>query len=147
MRESSAPVPIPPQGAAERSSHSGLDHTVAKRGFFAVVERWGLSNDEARQLLGGPSKATFYNYKKGEGGPLSRDTLDRVSYVLGIFKGLALLFPNPEQADRWMRQKNEAFGGRSALDHALAGGLVDLAELRHYLDQVRGQGGERFSSL
>lgn len=117
-----------------------IDHGAAKRGFFRIAELWKLSNEEARCLLGQPSPATFYNYKKGAGGPLSRDMLERVSYVLGIFKALTLLFPNPDQADRWMRRENTAFGGCSALEHALGGSIVDLADVRRHLDQVRGQG-------
>jgi len=113
---------------------------AAKRAFFRIMEAWQVSDPEARVLLGAPSRSTFYNYKRGEGGALSADTLERISYVLGIYKALQLLFPNPQQADAWMRKPNQAFGGRSALEHALAGHVVDLADVRRYLDQVRGMG-------
>ena len=72
---------------------------------------------------------------------LSADTLERVSYLLGIYKALQLLFTQPSQADAWVRKPNAAFGGRSALDHALGGKVVDLASVRSYLDAVRGGGG------
>jgi hypothetical protein len=117
-----------------------LDHGAAKRGFFRIMESWGASDAEARILLGLPSRSTFYNYKRIEGGPLSADTIERISYVLGIYKSLQLLFPNAEQADAWMKKPNEAFGGRSALAHALGGKVVDLATVRTYLDAVRGNG-------
>lgn len=117
-----------------------VDHAAAKRAFFRIMDAWGVTDAEARVLLGDPSRSTFYNYKRGEGGPLSADTLERISYVLGIYKALQLLFPNPEQADAWMRKGNRAFGGRSALAHALGGKVVDLAAVRAYLDAVRGQG-------
>ena len=64
-----------------------------------------------------------------------------MSYVLGIYKALQLLFPSPRQADAWMCKPNEAFGGGTALDHALGGNVTDLADVRRYLDAVRGQGG------
>jgi uncharacterized protein (DUF2384 family) len=104
------------------------------------MEAWSASDAEARVLLGSPSRSTFYNYKRGEGGPLAADTIERISYVLGIYKSLQLLFPNPEQADAWMKKPNEAFGDRSALAHALGGKVVDLATVRAYLDAVRGNG-------
>lgn len=113
---------------------------AAKRVFFRVMEAWQVGNEEARVLLGSPSRATYFKYKRGEGGPLQRDALERVSYVLGIYKALQLLFPDAVQADGWLRRSNRAFGGRSALEHALGGNVLDLAEVRSYLDAIRGQG-------
>jgi uncharacterized protein (DUF2384 family) len=117
-----------------------IDDAAAKRAFFRIAEAWGVSDAEARILLGAPSRSTFYNYKRGEGGALSADTVERISYVLGIYKALQLLFPNPQQADAWMRKPNDSFGGRSALEHALGGKVVDLAFVRRMLDAVRGEG-------
>jgi Protein of unknown function (DUF2384) len=127
------------QAAAEDRGDE-VDPRAAKRAFFRIMEAWGVTDHDARALLGAPSRTTFYNYKRGEGGALSGDTLERISYVLGIYKGLQLLFPNPEQADAWMRKPNRAFGGRTALEHALGGRVVDLARVREYVDSVRGQG-------
>lgn len=117
-----------------------IDEAAAKRAFFRIMQAWDVADSEARILLGSPSRSTYYNYKRGEGGPLSADTLERISYVLGIYKALQLLFPNPQQADTWMKRPNQAFGGRSALEHALGGRVVDLADVRRYLDAVRGAG-------
>lgn len=116
----------------------GIDHDAVKRGFFRIMEAWEVRDSDAQVLLGKPSRTTFYAWKKGEGGKLSHDTLERVSYVLGIYKALQLLFPNPDQADAWMKKSNAAFDGRSALEHALGGRVVDLAHVRQYLDFVRG---------
>jgi len=115
-----------------------IDHEAAKRAFFRIMAAWSVPDTEARVLLGRPSRTTFYAWKRGEGGKLSHDTLERVSYVLGIFKALQLLFPGKSQADAWMHQPTRAFGGRSALAHALGGRVVDLAHVRQYLDFVRG---------
>ena len=117
-----------------------LDHGAAKRAFFRIMQAWEVGDTEARVLLGAPSRSTFYNYKRGGGGALNADTLERISYVLGNYKALKLLLPNPQQADGWMKRPNAAFGGRSALDHALGGKVVDLAAVRVYLDAVRGHG-------
>lgn len=116
----------------------GIDHDAVKRGFFRIMDAWEVRDSDAQVLLGRPSRTTFYAWKKGEGGKLSHDTLERVSYVLGIYKALQLLFSNPDQADAWMKKPNAAFGGQSALEHALGGRVIDLARVRQYLDFVRG---------
>jgi uncharacterized protein (DUF2384 family) len=116
----------------------GIDHDAVKRGFFRIMDAWEVRDSDAQVLLGRPSRTTFYAWKKGEGGKLSHDTLERVSYLLGIYKALQLLFSNPDQADAWMKKPNAAFGGQSALEHALGGRVVDLAHVRRYLDFVRG---------
>lgn len=127
-------------GSTEAAAPTTVDPTAVKRAFFRIMDAWGVPDAEARRLLGSPSRATFYTYKRAEGGKPSPDTLERISYVLGIYKALHLLFPNPAQADGWMRKPNRAFGGRSALEHALGGHVVDLADVRRYLDAVRGHG-------
>ena len=73
---------------------------------------------------------------------LSRDTLERLSNLLGIYKSLQILLPDAAAADAWVRQPNSAapFGGRSALDRMLAGNVSDLHLVRRYLDGVRGGG-------
>ncbi len=117
-----------------------IDHAAAKRAFFRIMGAWSASDAEAMVLLGSPSRGSFYTYKRAEGGKLGRDALERISYVLGIYKALELLFSNPAQADAWMKKPNAAFGGKSALEHALGGSIVDLADVRRYLDSVRGGG-------
>lgn len=113
---------------------------VAKKTFFRIMELWGATNEQAQVLLGSPSRSTFYSWKKGEGGLLSRDALERVSYVMGIYKALQILFPDEARADAWISKPNEAFGGRSALDRMAGGNIGDLHAVRTYLDYVRGGG-------
>ena len=69
---------------------------------------------------------------------MTRDTLERLSYVAGIYKALQLLFPNAEQWSGWIRRPNRDFGGRPALEHMLGGRVIDLADVRRYLDAQRG---------
>ena len=130
---------MPAQAAIDASpTPAAINHDAVKRGFFRIMDLWKVRDADAQVLLGRPSRTTYYAWKKGEGGKLSHDTLERVSYVLGIYKSLQVLFSNPTQADGWMRQPNAAFGGQSALEHALGGRVVDLARVRQYLDFVRG---------
>lgn len=111
---------------------------MAKRGFFRIADLWGLSPGQMQVILGSPSRSTFYGWKKGAGGLLPRDTLERISYVVGVYKALQVLFPDPHQADAWIKKPNQAFGGRSALDRMLAGNVADLQAVRSYVDYVRG---------
>ncbi len=113
---------------------------AAKRAFFRVMDLWGVTNDEAQVLLGAPSRGTFFSWKKGEGGKLSRDEFERISYVLGIYKALQILFADDRGADAWVSKPNQAFGGQSALERMLAGNVSDLHHVRAYLDHVRGGG-------
>src|SRR6185295_12922680 len=95
---------------------------------------------DAMTLLGLRSRSTYHVWKDGKSGALPRDTLERISYVLGIYKALQILLPPGEPADGWMRKPNAAplFGGRSALQRILSGNVADLYEVRRYLDSQRG---------
>lgn len=112
---------------------------AALRTFFNIAKAWGITGTEQMRLLGVENESTFYNWKR-RGGRLSRDTLERISYILGIYKGLQILLPNPEAADRWVKRANAAplFGGRSALDRMLSGNVADLYLVRQYIDAQRG---------
>ena len=112
----------------------------ALRTFFRLAERWQLRVAEQRKLLGDPPESTFYKWKRERDGALSRDTLERISYLLGIFKALAILFPQAERADAWLRRPNAApaFAGKSALERMLSGNVADLFVVRQYLDAQRG---------
>ncbi len=111
---------------------------VAKKAFFRLAEIWALSDADALTLLGQPSRSTLHAWRKGGGGKLDRDRLDRISYLLGIHKALNVLLPERALADSWIRQPNARFGGHSALEYMLEGGLVRLADVRRYLDYQRG---------
>ncbi|MFT3906705.1 MAG: MbcA/ParS/Xre antitoxin family protein [Steroidobacteraceae bacterium] len=114
--------------------------TAALRAFFNIAGRWQLSSQEQRVLLGNPPASTFFKWKKELNGTLSRDVLERVSYVLGIYKALQILLPDAERADAWIRQPNAAplFGGEPALKRLLGGNVGDLYVVRQYLDAQRG---------
>lgn len=111
---------------------------VARQTFFRIMDLWGATNEQAQVLLGNPSRTTFFNWKKGEGGVLSRDAFERISYVIGIYKALQIMFADEARADAWVSKPNDAFGGRSALDRMAAGNIADLHAVRAYLDHARG---------
>ena len=77
---------------------------------------------------------------KGGEVALSPDTLERLSYLFGIYKALQMLLPSTEAADAWIRKPNAGslFNGVSALDRLRAGKVADLFLVRQYLDAQRG---------
>lgn len=111
------------------------------RAFFNIARDWGLSGDEQMVLLGSPGRSTFFKWKSApETAELKRDTLERLSYLLGIYKALQILLPDAAAADAWVKKPNIAplFGGKSALDRMLGGNVGDLLAVRQYLDARRG---------
>lgn len=110
------------------------------RAFANIAEAWGLTVAEQLQLLGISSRSTFFKWRREREPRLPRDTLERLSYLLGIYKSLQILLPDQQAADEWIRKPNAAapFGGRSALDRMLSGQVADLYVVREYLDAQRG---------
>jgi uncharacterized protein (DUF2384 family) len=114
---------------------------VAVRTFVGLVRAWGLDLREQRAALGNVSKQTVYNWRREpERARLTDDQLDRISYLIGIYKALHVLFTRPEQADSWIRRPNAAlpFGGKPAAELLFSGRLEDLIRVRRYLDGARG---------
>ena len=113
---------------------------TALTAFFNITAAWGLSAEEERTLLGSPPRSTFFKWKSERAAKLSPDTLERISYVMGIYKALRILLPTEESANDWVKKPNTArgFNGKSALDRMLAGRVIDLADIRRYLDAERG---------
>ena len=111
------------------------------RAFFSIARDWGLNTDAQMVLLGTPGRSTFFKWKSApETADLKRDTLERLSYILGIYKALQILLPDTTAADAWVKKPNTAplFGGQSALDRMLGGNVADLMVVRQYLDVQRG---------
>lgn len=110
------------------------------RAFARIAELWNLSVGQQLTLLGIASRSTYFKWRKEAQPKLPRDTLERLSYLLGIYKALQLLLPDPRAADEWVHKPNDApiFAGGPALDRMLAGNVADLYLVRQYLDAQRG---------
>jgi hypothetical protein len=128
-----------PAAAPATSSRAGM----AKSGlaaFFRIAEAWQLPAADQLSLLGNPSRSTLYNWKAGKSDIVSGDTLERLSYVLGIFRALEVLIPSHEHANAWVTTPNDAplFGGQPPLAFLRDGGVASLYRVRAYLDAQRG---------
>ena len=108
---------------------------------FSIFEKWGLSGKQQMVLLGQTNEKTIYNWKNNpEKAKLSKDLLERASYILSIYKSLQILLPDESQADAWLSNPNDNsnFNSATPLERMLAGHVVDLAEVRNFLDAERG---------
>lgn len=117
----------------ERLSASAL------KGFFNIAAKWGLKDEDSRELLGGVSSSSFYEWKKNPERLLDIDRITRISFMVGIYKALHTLYGD-QLADAWVRlpNKNLIFGGRSPLQYMLTGGLISMQTVRRLLDARRG---------
>lgn len=127
----SHPSSAPDHGAGALGIQAVMD------AFAKLAEDWELSTDEQITLLGSPGRSTFFKWKKS-GGNLPHDTIERISHLLGIYKSLQIVLPDPEAADAWVKKPNTYFDDRSALDVMLEGNVVDIYKVREYLDAQRG---------
>ncbi len=102
-----------------------------------LFDRWGLTDEQAATLLDLPAR-TYRRWKAGDPGRIDRDGRARLSNLMGIHKGLRLVFREPQRGYDWIRAPNAAFAGRSALEVMLGGELTDLMRVRRLLDAERG---------
>jgi len=112
----------------------------ALKAFVNIAAKWGLTEAQARGLLGGVASSTFHAWKTNPRGKrLDQDTLMRISLVIGIYKALQIYFGKP-WADRWVTLENRGpmFAGRTPIDTMLRQGQPGMVEVRRMLDAWRG---------
>jgi hypothetical protein len=114
------------------------------RTFARIVDKWGLAASDAMALLGVDSRSTYYELLKRaretrEVKGLSKDQLDRLSYLLGIYAATRVLFPHSEESrNGWVSRANTAhlFGGRSPLE-IMRSGMIGLHQTFAHLSAAR----------
>jgi hypothetical protein len=131
--EPSPVVDLSSRGERERLSPSAI------KAFLKVMEKWRVRDEDARALLGGISNGQFYEMKRNPERTLHADILTRMSYVIGIFKALNILY-SEQLADSWVQRPNanRIFGGQTALAYMIKGGLPAMQTVRRLLDARRG---------
>jgi hypothetical protein len=112
----------------------------AIRAFVKIAGKWGLTESQARGLLGGIASSTFHAWK---GAPkkqtLTQDTLLRISLVIGIYKALHIYF-GEQWADRWVTLGNRGsmFAGTAPIEYMIRQGQPGMFQVRRMLDGWRG---------
>ncbi len=120
--------------SSDRASRPALN------AFTAIADEWDLTPRQRQNILG-LAPSTYYAYlKRPESARLSPDTLERISYVLGIFKALRILLPRRDARIAWLHNSNAdpEFAAASPLAILTAGKVANLYRVRRYLDGQRG---------
>ncbi|MEO8483749.1 MAG: antitoxin Xre/MbcA/ParS toxin-binding domain-containing protein [Acidobacteriota bacterium] len=106
--------------------------------FFKIMGLWAVRDEDARALLGGVTNGPFYEMKRAPGKLLDADRLTRISYLIGIFKGLRILHGDA-LADQWVQlpNQNPMFGGQTPLAYMIRGGLPAMQTVRRLVDARR----------
>ena len=105
---------------------------------FNIFDRWDISNEQARTLLGNPSERDFQMWKGSEIASVPTDTIWRLGDILGIHKALRYMFTESQRGYEWVKKPNARFLGKSALEVMLVGSQAHLSAIRNYLDAERG---------
>lgn len=120
-------------------SDRGRLSPAAIKAMRRLADHWGLKGQESAALLG-VSASTWDRMAAGKWDQsLSQDQLTRVSALVGVFKGLHLLFAD-EMADRWTRLRNKGplFENRTPIDAMIEGGIPMMLDVRRHVDALRG---------
>ncbi len=130
-----------------RAAHvsDAVQAAAGLRTFARIVDHWKLPAADAMTLLGVDSRSTYYELLKRareskEVRGLSKDQLDRLSYLVGIYEAIRVLFPHSKESrDAWVSRANTAplFAGRAPLD-VMRSSMVGLYQTFAYLATERG---------
>jgi hypothetical protein len=137
---SSSPTggPRPRQTFADERERERLT-PAALEATLNLAKAWHLTGDVMATLLG-VSPSTWDRIKGNAWGQaLSQDQLTRASAMIGVFRGLHLLFADG-MADRWVGLRNSGplFSNRTPIETMIEGGIPAMIEVRHHVDALRG---------
>lgn len=129
------------------AGETGIVRPITERDKIAVLVKavvrtanaWGLTNAEAAALFDVPT-ATWSRMKAGSfHGKLDQDKVTRASLLIGLFKGLRLLFNGPLTYG-WPKTPNKGpgFHNKTPIQVMLEGGIPAMMRVRQHIDALRG---------
>ena len=135
--------PYPAAKPAADPERIARRNALGLREAFAIAAHWQINQEQLARLLGSvPRSLQRWRKQADETGqlPLSADTVERISYLLGIHKALQILLPTPDNQRLWLRNGNSGpvFNGQPPLERLLGGQVADLYVVRGVLDGARG---------
>lgn len=112
---------------------------TAIKAYVRLAANWQITDAQAAMLLDISSCIWDRLKSDADNCTLSQDQLTRVSAIVGIYKGLHLIFAD-DNAVRWPKLPNcgPLFAGMSPVDAMIKGGIPHMLEVRRYIGAVRG---------
>lgn len=114
--------------------------------FLRVSAAWHLDEPQERMLLGQPSPETLRSWKANRTGALSLDQVERISYVLRIFRLLqergsateSEPAPSPGKPTDWLLapRAEPIFGGRRPIDVMCLEDIRGLRQVAQFLQAL-----------
>lgn len=110
---------------------------VAIKAVRKLAKEWKLTRDETAKLLA--ISPSTWDRMQHHVSTLNQDQLTRASVLIGVFKGLHLLFAD-NMAERWPKLKNSGplFNDHTPVELMLEGGIPTMLEVRRHVDALRG---------
>ena len=130
--------PRPFQTFAREADRARLS-PAALEALRGLGRSWKLTAQEAAELVC-VSTTTWERIRGGTWQQtFSQDQFMRVSALIGIYKGLHLLFAD-DMADRWMRLRNAGplYMNRTPIEALREDGIPAMLEIRRHVDALRG---------
>lgn len=105
-----------------------------------LLQVWGLSNSDARILLGydEADQQTVDFILQGSASLRGRDARDRVASLIGIRALLQQLFRDENTEKLWLREPKESLYGKSPLGLMLEGSLENILVVRQWVERGAG---------
>ncbi|MDX1301774.1 MbcA/ParS/Xre antitoxin family protein [Photobacterium sp.] len=108
---------------------------------FNILDKWSCTQAQQIAMLGLTSRSTLNKYRSHpESAKVSKDLLERMSYILNIHKCLRIMFTAEDSIYNWVQKPNfhPFFAGSSAMDVMTQGRVVDLYQVASRLNAWRG---------
>lgn len=112
------------------------DLSGALRTVLNILDAWNVPEADRLAMLGCDRETYSHWLETRHLGESFPDTVERLSYILGIYSALHVLFPDLAIADTWIHRPNGApeFGGQTPMAVMAQGKTDDLARVRRFLD-------------
>lgn len=109
--------------------------------FLRVSAAWKLDEAQERMLLAQPSVERLRQWKEQRAGALSLDQVERISYVLRIFRMLQTLVQSGTVGQDWLLapRQEPIYGGRRPIDLMCLEDIRGLRQVSRFLQELTGE--------
>ena len=113
-------------------SKSQID-TVGLKVFNSITDAWSQPIDSQTKLLALRDTSEFEKLIAEESPELTKDMVERISFLMKIHRSLHAIFANSTQANSWVDRKNSRLGDLTAVEYMHQNGKRGMEEVCEYL--------------